>query len=132
MVGVAKITGDEIVIAATQEARAILCRADEVNYLSGPGQGRHPDQAAPATRTGCSASSPRPATATCCASKRAAAASRRSAPTKYEVTGRGGKGRELLQRGQFTRVIPSEVENPQPLDGIGVRSWVDGRTLQAV
>jgi len=35
--------------------------------------------------------------------------------TKYEVTGRGGKGRELLQRGQFTRVVPNEVENPQPL-----------------
>ena len=27
---------------------------------------------------------------------------------KYEVTGRGGKGRELLQRGQFTRVIPND------------------------
>ena len=26
---------------------------------------------------------------------------------KYEVTGRGGKGRELMQRGQFTRVIPA-------------------------
>ena len=24
---------------------------------------------------------------------------------KYEVTGRGGKGRELLQRGQFTKVV---------------------------
>ena len=24
---------------------------------------------------------------------------------KYEVTGRGGKGRELLQRGQFTRIV---------------------------
>ena len=24
---------------------------------------------------------------------------------KYEVTGRGGKGRELLQRGQFSRVV---------------------------
>ncbi len=35
---------------------------------------------------------------------------------KYEVTGRGGKGRELLQRGQFTRIIPNEVENPQPLE----------------
>jgi DNA gyrase subunit A len=35
--------------------------------------------------------------------------------TKYEVTRRGGKGRELLQRGQFTRVIPPDVENPQPL-----------------
>jgi len=34
---------------------------------------------------------------------------------KYEVTGRGGKGRELLQRGQFTRVVPPDVENPQPL-----------------
>ena len=34
---------------------------------------------------------------------------------KYEVTGRGGKGRELLQRGQFTRVIPQDVENPPPL-----------------
>jgi DNA gyrase subunit A len=34
---------------------------------------------------------------------------------KYEVTGRGGKGRELLQRGQFTRVIPNDVENPEPL-----------------
>ena len=28
---------------------------------------------------------------------------------KYEVTGRGGKGRELLQRGSFVRVIPGEV-----------------------
>ena len=37
--GVSKISGDEIVIAATEEARAILCRADEVNYLSGPGKG---------------------------------------------------------------------------------------------
>ena len=24
---------------------------------------------------------------------------------KYEITGRGGKGRELMQRGQFTRVV---------------------------
>ncbi len=32
--------------------------------------------------------------------------------TKYEVTGRGGKGRELLQRGQFTRVVPPTPELP--------------------
>jgi hypothetical protein len=35
--------------------------------------------------------------------------------TKYEATGRGGKGRELLQRGQFTRVIYPLPEAPQPL-----------------
>ena len=39
VVGVTRITGEEIVIAATREARAMLCRADEVNYLSGPGKG---------------------------------------------------------------------------------------------
>jgi DNA gyrase subunit A len=34
---------------------------------------------------------------------------------KYEITGRGGKGRELLQRGQFTRVIWAAPEAPAPL-----------------
>src|SRR5262249_11441103 len=34
---------------------------------------------------------------------------------KYEVTGRGGKGRELLQRGQFTKVVWPLPEAPQPL-----------------
>ena len=29
---------------------------------------------------------------------------------KYEVTGRGGKGRELLQRGQFVRVLPGDIK----------------------
>ena len=37
---------------------------------------------------------------------------------KYEMTGRGGKGRELLQRGQFTRVLPREVTVPV-LSGAG-------------
>jgi DNA gyrase subunit A len=32
--------------------------------------------------------------------------------TKYEIVGRGGKGRELMQRGQFTRVVPNEVALP--------------------
>ena len=40
-----ELTGGEILIAATAEARGILCKADEVNYLSGPGKGVHPDQA---------------------------------------------------------------------------------------
>jgi hypothetical protein len=31
---------------------------------------------------------------------------------KYEVTGRGGKGRELMQRAQFVRVVPNEVPLP--------------------
>jgi hypothetical protein len=34
---------------------------------------------------------------------------------KYEVTGRGGKGRELLQRGRFTRIVRRAPELPDSL-----------------
>ncbi len=37
--GVAIVHGDETVIAVTEQARAMLCAASEVNYLSGPGKG---------------------------------------------------------------------------------------------
>jgi DNA gyrase subunit A len=109
VVGVARITGSEVVIAATQDARALLCQADEINYLSGPGKGviliklvGKDDRvigfiASTGDRDIMRVETSRGAEQTI-------------STTKYEVTGRGGKGRELLQRGQFTRVIPSEVE----------------------
>ena len=31
--------GDETIIAASQGRRVLLCRADEINFLSGPGKG---------------------------------------------------------------------------------------------
>ncbi len=113
VVGVAKVKGEEIIIAATQEARAILCRADEVNYLSGPGKGviliklsTKNDRvlgfiASTGDRDLMRVETSRGAEQTI-------------STAKYEVTGRGGKGRELLQRGQFIRIIPAEVENPSP------------------
>ena len=113
VVGVARVTGDEIVIAATRDARAMLCKADEVNYLSGPGKGvilmKLGDEdrllgfiASVGDRDLMRVETSRGSEQTI-------------STTKYEVTGRGGKGRELLQRGQFTRVIPPDVENPSPL-----------------
>ena len=39
VVAVARTTGDEVVIAATGDARALICKVDEVNFLSGPGRG---------------------------------------------------------------------------------------------
>ena len=116
VVGVSRITGDEVVIAATRDARAILCRADEVNYLSGPGKGvilikltRGED-----TVLGFIASTGERDLLRVETSR---GGEQTISTAKYEVTGRGGKGRELLQRGQFTRVIPPEVENPAPAAG---------------
>ena len=101
MVSVARLTGGEILIAATAEARGILCRADEVNFLSGPGKGviliklDEDDRvlgfiASTGDRDLLTVETTRGAEQTI-------------STGKYEVTGRGGKGRELLQRGQFTR-----------------------------
>ena len=114
VVGVARVTGGETVIAATQDARAMLCAAEEINYLSGPGKGviLIKLQSKDDRVLGFIAS-------TGDRDLLRVETSRGSEQTistgKYEVTGRGGKGRELLQRGQFTRIIPNEIENPQPL-----------------
>jgi DNA gyrase/topoisomerase IV subunit A len=114
VVGVERVTGKEIIIAATREAHGMLTRVDEINYLSGPGKGvilmklSSKDDAVLGFRI-----------ATGDRDLLRVETSRGAELTislgKYDPTGRGGKGRELLQRGQFTRVIPADVENPQPL-----------------
>jgi DNA gyrase subunit A len=115
VVGVEKVRGEEIVIAATAEARGLLCRADEINYLSGPGKGviLIKLQADEDRVLGFIASR---GDRDLMRVETSRGAEQTISTAKYEVTGRGGKGRELLQRGQFTRIIPNEVENPQPLD----------------
>jgi DNA gyrase subunit A len=116
VVGVARVTGEEVIIAATADARALLCRADEVNYLSGPGKGvilikltGDEDHvlgfiASTGDRDLLRVETSRGGEQTI-------------STAKYEVTGRGGKGRELLQRGQFTRILQNDIENPTPLEG---------------
>ena len=113
VVGVARITGDEVAIAVTQEARAMLCRADEVNFLSGPGKGVILIKLGADDRVlGFIAST---GDRDLLRVETSRGSEQTVSTSKYEVTGRGGKGRELLQRGQFTRVIPAEVDTPVPL-----------------
>ena len=111
IVGVAPVAGGEIVIAATRQARAMLCKVEEINFLSGPGRGviliklqKDDDRllgfiASTGDRDLMTVETTRGAEQTI-------------STTKYAVTGRGGKGRELLQRGQFTRVVPQPPAIP--------------------
>ena len=106
----------EIMIAATRQARAMLCKVDEINFLSGPGRGviliklqKEDDRllgfiASTGDRDLMTVETTRGAEQTI-------------STTKYGVTGRGGKGRELLQRGEFMRVVPQAPELP-PTDGV--------------
>jgi DNA gyrase subunit A len=114
LVGVARVTGDEILITATRDARAMLTRVDEVNFLSGPGRGVILIKlASDADRVlGFVASSGDRDLMTVETSR---GAEQTISTAKYEVTGRGGKGRELLQRGQFTKIVWPVPEAPQPL-----------------
>ena len=111
MVGVAVVRGVAVIIAATRQARAMLCNAREINFLSGPGKGvllikisKGEDSvlgfvASTRDRELLTVETSRGATQTI-------------STAKYSVTGRGGKGRELLQRGQFQRVVPPPVGTP--------------------
>jgi DNA gyrase subunit A len=114
VIGVARTTGDEVIIAATREARAILCNVDEINFLSGPGRGVILIKlTSDADRVlGFVASSGDRDLLTVETTR---GAEQTISTAKYEVTGRGGKGRELLQRGQFTRVVWPVPEAPPPL-----------------
>jgi DNA gyrase subunit A len=113
VVGVARVTGKETLIAATAQARGLLCKVDEVNYLSGPGKGviliklNEDDKV-----LGFIASTGDRDLLTVETSR---GAEQTISTTKYEITGRGGKGRELLQRGQFTRVVSPVPEAPGAL-----------------
>jgi DNA gyrase subunit A len=113
MANVAVVKGGEILIAATAQARGLLCRADEVNYLSGPGKGVILIKLGDDDRVlGAIASSGDRDLLTVETTR---GAEQTISTGKYEVTGRGGKGRELLQRGQFTRVVWPLPEAPPPL-----------------
>ena len=92
----------------------MVVRADEINYLSGPGKGvilikltGDEDHV-----LGFIASS---GDRDLLRVETSRGGEQTISTAKYEVTGRGGKGRELLQRGQFTRIIPNDIENPEPL-----------------
>jgi DNA gyrase subunit A len=108
VVAAAATSGEETVIAATADARALLTTASEVNFLSGPGRGvilikvAFPDDKV----IGALVSRGDRDLLTVETSR---GAEQTISTAKYEVTGRGGKGRELLQRGQFVRVVPGEV-----------------------
>ena len=110
VLGVVPMNGDEVLIAATREGRAILCPAREVNFLSGPGKGvrlirlREEDQvigfiASSGARDFLTVETNRGAT-------------QNISTAKYEVVSRGGKGRDLTLRGGFTRVVPRPVAVP--------------------
>jgi len=114
IVAVANIFGNETAIAVTRKARAILCNAEEVNYLAGPGRGVILIKVAKDDRLlGFKASTGNRDLLEVVTSQ---GSNRKISTAKYEVIGRGGKGREIMKRGSITRIVLEKVPPPALLE----------------
>jgi DNA gyrase subunit A len=111
----AVIDGSETLIAASQNRRVLLCRADEVNFLSGAGKGVLLIKLDGGDRllAAVAAVDDRDTLTV----KTSMGGEQRLNTGRYKVTGRGGKGHEFVSRGQIVEVIHPPVTAPAPLDG---------------
>ncbi|MCC7146613.1 MAG: DNA topoisomerase IV subunit A [Phycisphaeraceae bacterium] len=115
VVGVETIrSGQEIVIVVSQQARASLFKAKEVNFLTGPGKGVLLMKLSDDDRLlGMKVSMGDRDLMTVETSR---GAEQTVSTAKYEITSRGGRGRELLKRGELLRIVPEEPAPPVLLE----------------
>ncbi|MBI1335670.1 MAG: DNA topoisomerase 4 subunit A [Phycisphaera sp.] len=97
-------------IAASRNRRAILCKPTEVNFLAGPGKGVMLLKVAKDDRVlGFILAHSDRDTLTV---KTSMGGEQRINTARYEITSRGGKGREVMQRGQLIEIVPEAVAIP--------------------
>ncbi|HEY5373114.1 MAG TPA: DNA topoisomerase (ATP-hydrolyzing) [Polyangiaceae bacterium] len=113
VVGVSLARGKEVVMAATREGRALFCTVDEVNYLSGPGKGvllvkLDDDDALVAMKAAKDSHDT-------LLLETSLGGEKRLARGDYELTARGGKGRDVIKRGKLVKVVIETPSAPQPL-----------------
>jgi len=120
IVGMTKVHGSETILAATEQCRAMVCAANEINYLSGPGKGviliklNKGKGSAPDDRVlGFKAST---GERDLLRYETSRGAEDTVSTAKYRVTSRGGKGVEVKKNGRIARIIPDEVTTPILLD----------------
>jgi len=110
VVGVEVIHGNETVIVVTQQGRALLCAADEINYLEGAGKGVILIKTAKDDRV--IGFKPSVGDRDLLTVETTRGATQNISSAKYEVTSRGGKGREIIKRGGFQRIVHDEPDLP--------------------
>ena len=113
LVGVSVIDGSETILAASEQCRAMVCPAAEVNYLSGPGKGVQLIKLGKENRLlGFKASTGDRDLLTVETNR---GATKTVSTVKYRTTGRGGKGTEIQKNGKLVRIVPDEVQAPPEL-----------------
>ncbi len=114
VVGVRLITGDEVLITASRKGRALLCRSEEIKFLSGPGRGVQVLKVAKDDQVLGFTISRRPRDGLTVL--REGGRKIPILPQSYRVTSRAGKGFELIKRGRLTGVQGESLSLPDFLD----------------
>lgn len=110
VVGVALVRGKETLIVASHEKKGLLCPAAEVSYLNGPGKGVTLIKLEDEDRVvGFFAA---PTNDDALVLRTSLGGEQRISASKYAVTSRGGKGHDVIKRGQFVEVVYPAVEAP--------------------
>ena len=114
IINVLPLNGSEVILAVTRDCRAMVCSAEEINYLSGPGKGVTLIRLAAGDRLlGFKVSSGDRDLLTVETNR---GAKKNISTAKYRVTSRGGRGTEIQKNGKIKALVEPSVESPPPLD----------------
>ncbi len=113
VIGVQAIEGSETILAISVDCRAMVCPAEEVNYLSGPGKGVTLIRLAKTDRLiGFKASK---ADRDLLVVETNRGAQKTISTAKYRVTSRGGRGIEVQKNGKIAKIVIDPPPGPEPL-----------------
>ena len=115
VVGFAPVNGDETVLAVSTDCRAMVCRVDAVNYLSGPGKGVQLIKLGPLDKL--LGFKPSTGDRDLLNVETNRGAKKTISTAKYRTTARGGRGTEIQKNGKIARIVPDDVPPPPVFEG---------------
>ena len=114
IIGVEAIAGDETILAISKNCRAMICSAEDVNYLSGPGKGVMLIKLAKGDVVlGFKASTGDRDLMNVETNR---GAKKTISTAKYRVTSRGGKGTEVQKNGKIAKILIDPPNAPEPFE----------------
>ena len=114
VVGVFAIYGTETVLAVTEHCRAMVCSAEDINYLSGPGKGVTLIRMGKDDRL--VGFKPSTGDRDLLVVQTNRGAKKTISTAKYRVTARGGRGTEIQKNGRISEVVSTAPAAPEPLE----------------
>jgi len=114
VISVEAINGTETILAVSECCRALVCPAEEINYLSGPGKGvtlirLHKEDRLLGVK-------PSSGDRDLLVVRTNRGAKKTISTVKYRVTSRGGRGTEIQKHGKIAEIVTPPPTAPEPLD----------------